>query len=191
MSGSDGEMNAGKAQQVDDRARCLFSGTQVRQVLDAMAARIAADLKDENPLLLCVMTGGIVTTSELALRLPFPLQIDYAHASRYGDRTVGADLQWFREPQLSLAGRQVLVVDDIFDQGATLAGIARRCEELGAAEVRLAVLVDKLHDRKLTDMRPQYVGLTVGDEYVYGFGMDYRGYLRNADGIYAVHPDDI
>ncbi|CAN0432910.1 unnamed protein product [Laminaria digitata] len=183
-------MNAGKAQEVDNRARCLFSGAQVRQVLDAMAARIAADLKDENPLLLCVMTGGIVTTSELALRLPFPLQIDYAHASRYGDRTVGADLHWFREPQLSLAGRQVLVVDDIFDQGATLAGIARRCEELGAAEVRLAVLVDKLHDRKLTDMRPQYVGLTVGDEYVYGFGMDYRGYLRNADGIYAVHPDD-
>lgn len=190
MSGVNGEMTSALAQQVDDRARCLYTGEQVRTVLDEMAARIAADLADENPVLLCVMTGGIVTTSELALRLPFPLQIDYAHASRYGDNTVGAELQWSREPQLPLAGRQVLIVDDIFDQGATLDGIARRCRELGAAEVRLAVLVDKLHDRKLTDIRPQYVGLTVGDEYVYGFGMDYRGYLRNADGIFAVHPDD-
>jgi len=191
MSGSGGEMTALKAQQVDKRARCLFTGSQVRQVLDDMAASIAADLEGENPLLLCVMTGGIITISELALRLQFPLQIDYAHASRYGDQTVGANLQWFREPQLPMAGRRVLIVDDIFDQGATLDGIARRCEELGAADVRLAVLVDKAHDRKLTDIRPHYVGLSVGDDYVYGFGMDYRGYLRNADGIFAVHPDDV
>lgn len=190
MSACSEEMTPHLAREVSARARCLYTGMQVRKVLDAMAARITADYEQSNPVLLCIMTGGIVTASELALRLPFPLQIDYAHAGRYGNSTTGAGLQWFREPAIPLAGRQVILVDDIFDQGATLEGICQRCEQLGAADIRLAVLVDKQHDRKLTAMRPHYVGLSVADEYVYGFGMDYRGYLRNADGIFAVHPDD-
>lgn len=190
MSGSAGEMTAQRALKVNARARCLYTGTQVRAVLDTMAAQISADYAGSNPLLICIMTGGIITASELALRLSFPLQMDYAHASRYGDSTTGAGLQWFREPTIPLAGRQVILVDDIFDQGATLEGISQRCKEMGAAGLRVAVLVDKQHNRKLTSMRPHYIGLSVGDEYVYGFGMDYRGYLRNADGIFAVHPDD-
>lgn len=140
--------------------------------------------------MLCVVTGGIIISSELALRLSFPMEIDYVHASRYGDAIHGGELQWQHRPQTDLAGRAVLLVDDIFDQGATLAGIAEFCQQQGAASVHVAVLVDKQHDRKLTTLRPDYVGLEVDDVYVYGFGMDYRGYLRNQDAIYAIADED-
>lgn len=176
---------------VSERAICLFSGEQVRQALDVMAASISERLADHNPILLCVMTGGIVTASELALRLKFPLQIDYIHASRYRNQTRGSDLHWLREPSLPLRGRAVLVVDDILDEGATLEAIVDHCREAGASLVESAVLVHKHHERKLSEIAADYVGLQAEDRYLFGYGMDYRGYLRNADGIFAVHEDDI
>lgn len=184
------EMTAEIARDVSSRAIQLFSDIEVYAALDEMATDMKSDLGELNPVLLCVMTGGIVTTSELALRLDFPLQIDYVHASRYGDATRGGELEWLREPSIDLQGRVVVLVDDIFDQGATLAGIADYCREQGASAVHLAVLVDKHHDRKLTELRPDYIALSVEDHYVYGFGMDYRGYLRNCAGIYAADSSD-
>ena len=183
-------MSAERARAVAARARCLFTRDQIATALDQMAAGIDRDLATKNPVMLCVVTGGILTVSELALRLAFPMEIDYIHASRYGDEISGGELQWHHKPQTKLDGRAVLLVDDIFDQGATLAGITDYCKQQGAASVHSAVLVDKKHDRKLTALRPDYVGLTVDDVYIYGFGMDYRGYLRNQDGIYAIADED-
>ena len=190
MTAGQPEMTAGLAREVSSRAQLLYSDIEVYAALDDMAAAMESDLSETNPVLLCVMTGGIVTTSELALRLNFPMQIDYVHASRYGDATRGGELQWLREPSVSLQGRAVVLVDDIFDQGATLAGIADYCREQGASAVHLAVLIDKQHDHKLTQQRPDYSALSVEDHYVFGFGMDYRGYLRNSAGIYAADKSD-
>lgn len=190
MSAGQPEMTAELARAVSSRAQQLYSDIEVYAALDDMAAAMENDLSEANPVLLCVMTGGIVTTSELALRLNFPMQIDYVHASRYGDATHGGELQWLREPTVSLQDRVVVLVDDIFDQGATLAGIADYCRKQGASAVHLAVLIDKQHDRKLTRQRPDYSALSVEDHYVFGFGMDYRGYLRNSAGIYAADKSD-
>jgi len=176
---------------VHARARCLFTRKEVEAALDTMAAAITADLGERNPVLLCVMTGAVVAVSELALRLEFPLQLDYVHATRYNNSTSGAELRWLRHPLLDLRGRTVLVVDDILDQGATLEHILRHCREQGAETVYSAVLVHKRHDRKLADLRADYTGLECPDHYVYGYGMDYRGYLRNVAGIYAVADDDV
>lgn len=176
--------------EVQGRATCIFTDAEVQAALDDMARQITASLKSENPLLLCVMTGAITTVAELARRLDFPLQIDYLHASRYGDNTKGTELRWFREPVLPLAGRHVLIVDDILDQGATLAAIVAYCKRQQAASVRTAVLVNKHHARKLDNLKPDFQGLDAEDFYLYGYGMDYRGYLRNAAGIYAIDEKD-
>lgn len=184
------DMTADKARGVWQRARCLYDSAQLGEALDSMAKSISHDLEDCNPLLLCVMTGAFVTVSELSRRLAFPLEIDYLHATRYGDKLSGEELNWICKPRIPLADRHVLVIDDIFDQGATLASIAGYCRQQRAASVRSAVLVDKEHDRKLTAMVPDYIGLRVPDYYVFGYGMDYRGYLRNADGLYAADPSD-
>jgi hypoxanthine phosphoribosyltransferase len=162
----------------------------VEAALDAMAAQITAALADRNPLLLCVMNGAVVVTGKLLPRLHFPLLLDYLHASRYQNATTGGNLLWKMRPETSLQGRVVLVVDDILDEGATLDLIVRWCEEQEAEEVYTAVMIEKLHDHKLSSLRADFVGLSAPDHYLFGYGMDYRGYWRNAEGIYCIDDAD-
>lgn len=174
-----------EAWKVYQQADCLHSRTEVEAALDSMATAISERLSRDNPLLLCVMTGAVVTTGELLTRLDFPLELDYIHATRYGRRTAGGQLEWVAHPKLPLAGRSILVVDDILDEGETLASIIEHCRAEGARQVLSAVLVEKEHERK-NALKPDFVGLTVEDRYVFGYGMDYKGFLRNAPGIFAV-----
>ncbi|MFZ2950429.1 MAG: hypoxanthine-guanine phosphoribosyltransferase, partial [Desulfuromonadaceae bacterium] len=152
-----------------------------------MAQEITSQLKESCPVLLCVMNGGLIFTGQLLTSLVFPLEVDYVHATRYGHETKGASLQWTVRPQLDLKGRTVLLLDDILDEGVTLAAIADYCRQQGAAEVLMAVLVEKLHLRKVTPgMRADFTGIEVGDRFLFGYGLDYKGYWRNAPGIFAL-----
>lgn len=170
---------------VEVESDCLCNSKQINQALDAIAQNITKDLKDKNPLVLCVMSGGIIPTGHLLTRLSFPLQLDYVHASRYQGETSGGKLDWIKEPNISLKNRNILIVDDIFDEGITLLEIAKYCEDKGASKVYSAVLVNKVHERKV-DFKPNYIGLNIEDRYLFGFGMDYKNYLRNVNTIRAV-----
>lgn len=168
------------------RSECLYNRAQVETAIDDMANHITRDLQQLNPIVLCVMNGGLVATSELVLRLPFALQLDYLHCSRYRNTHTGSDeLQWIARPQLSLAGRHLLIVDDILDEGLTLQAIIDYCRAQQAASVAVAVLVEKQHTRRLATVKADYCGLLVPDRYVFGFGMDSENYWRNLPGIYA------
>lgn len=171
--------------QVGAEADCLFSADQVEVALDNMAEKITARHSENNPLILCVMNGGLIVTGSLMLRLNFPLEQDYLHATRYRGESQGGELKWMVEPTCELNGRHVLVIDDILDEGYTLAAIAEHCLEAGAESVETVALVEKLHDRK-HGIQADYIGLQVEDRYLFGYGMDYKGYLRNAAGIFAV-----
>lgn len=176
---------AAEAQRVHDEADCLINAEQLATALDRMASDITERLQDSDPLVLAVMNGGMVPAAELLIRLNFPLQMDYIHATRYGNETVGRELVWKVYPSTPVEGRTVLIIDDIFDQGHTLAAICEYLKAQGAGEVLTAVTVNKLHDRKVK-FQPDFVGLDVEDRFLYGFGMDYQGYFRNTLGIYAV-----
>jgi hypoxanthine phosphoribosyltransferase len=178
--------NTDKIQAVLENADQLFSQGEVEQALDSLASDIGRSLGDQDPLLLCVMTGGLVPASELFTRFDFPVQLDYLHATRYQGNVGGNQLKWITAPSQSLNGRTVLVVDDILDEGLTLAAILDYCRAQGARAVYSAVLVEKLHERKTGGLQADFVGLQVEDRYVFGYGMDYHGYLRNVKGIYAV-----
>jgi hypoxanthine phosphoribosyltransferase len=168
----------------------LHGPEAVQQALDRMAEEITAAIGDTCPVVLCVLTGGIIPAGQLLTRLAFPLEIDYLHATRYRGATVGEQVEWVSEPDISLAGRTVLVVDDILDEGHTLADIQAFCRTAGAARIYSAVLVQKHHDRCSPGVGADCVGLTVDDRYVFGFGMDYKGQFRNLDGIYALAEHD-
>jgi len=174
-----------EARAVYDSADCCYSSDQLNVALDDLAARISRDYADKNPLFLCVMNGGLMTTAQLLLRLSFPLQYDYIHATRYRGETRGGELHWYAKPSLPIEDRYVLLIDDIYDEGITLTRLLEYCQQANAKQVESVVMVNKLHDRKKGAM-PSYVGVEVEDRYVFGFGMDYKGYLRNANGIYAV-----
>jgi len=179
---------AAEAEQVYRASDRLFDRDQVEGALDTMGRAISRTLGGTDPVVLCVMNGGLVPLGRLLTRLEFPLQLDYLHATRYRGDTVGGRLQWVRRNSTPLVDRVVLIVDDILDEGLTLAAIASYCGEAGAERVLSAVLVEKLHDRG-NGFTADFVGLQVPDRYVFGYGMDYHGYLRNAPGIFAVAGD--
>ena len=180
-------MNLNQAWNLINRADLLVGETEIECTLDHLAARIGDALADRLPLVLCVMGGAVVFTGKLMPRLMFPLEFDYLHASRYRDGTRGGDIEWSALPKKEVAGRCVLLLDDILDEGDTLVGIRAHCLANGAARVLTAVLVDKNHERRHPELkRAEITGMDAPDRYLFGFGMDYKGYLRNAPGIYAV-----
>jgi hypoxanthine phosphoribosyltransferase len=176
---------------VRKRSHCLYTQAQVEAALEAMALAITAELAQSEPVLLSVMNGALIFAGKLATQLDFPLQMDYVHATRYRESTSGEDLQWRSWPAISVQGRVVLVLDDILDEGLTLAMIVQWCKQQGANKVYTAVLIEKLHQHKLNDFKADFVGLQAEDYYLYGYGMDYRGYFRNAPGIFAVAAEDL
>lgn len=182
-------VTAQQALAVYSQADVLYTEHEVEAAIERMAQEITAQFKDSNPLVLCVMTGAVVIAGKLLTRLDFPLQLDYLHATRYCGQTRGGELHWLVKPVTSLQDRVVLIIDDILDEGYTLQAIIAECKALGAREVHCAVLVHKLHGRT-QDVTARFVGLAVADRYVFGYGMDYQGYLRNAPGIYAVKETD-
>ncbi len=179
-------ISAEQALAVLREADLLHSAEAVNDALERLASALDARFRNCDPLLLAVMNGGMFPAVQLAARLQFPVQIGYVHASRYRGATRGGELRWIAKPQLPVADRVVLVIDDIFDEGVTLKVIVAHLRGVGAREVHTAVLVDKLHDRKTSDFSVDFIGLQVVDRYVFGCGMDYKEYWRNLPAIYAV-----
>lgn len=179
-----------KIQTILEEAECLYSYAEVNEALDRMAKEITHKLRDVNPLILCVMTGALITTGHLVTRLHFPLEIDYIHATRYRGTTRGGDLHWLVEPRKNLKDRTVLIVDDIMDGGLTLSAIIDYCKQAGAKDIFSAVMVSKKRTREPgVTFEPDFVGVVTEDKYLFGFGLDYEEYLRNVPGIYAVNSD--
>lgn len=168
------------------RAVRLFGDAEIQAAVDAMAAAITHRLRESNPLVIGVMVGAVVPLGMLLPRLDFPLEVDYVHATRYQSETHGGEISWLRAPDARVRDRVVLVVDDILDEGVTLAAIIARCQALGAREVLSAVLVDKQLQRPRALARADFAALVADDRYLFGYGMDYHGYWRNGPGIFAV-----
>lgn len=177
-----------EAQAVLDKADRLYSAAEVDDALDRLAHQLTERFSGSDPVVLCVMQGGLIPAGMLLPRLAFPLQQDYIHATRYAGGTRGGELHWIVRPSIPLRDRVVLIIDDIHDEGLTLDAIIQDCRAAGARAVYSAVLINKRHDRK-HGLSADFSGLDVDDRYVFGFGMDYKGYLRNAAGIYAVNED--
>lgn len=180
-------MDLDHIQRIHDEADCLVSPADIDAAIDRMALEITARIGASAPLVFSVLNGGLIFSGRLLPKLAFPLELSYLHATRYGDRIQGDQLEWRAKPEQPVAGRTVLVLDDILDEGHTLTAILQHFKDAGATHVLSAVLVNKQHDRKATPgMRADFTGVDVIDRFLFGCGMDYKGYWRNAPGIYAV-----
>jgi hypoxanthine phosphoribosyltransferase len=178
-------MNAHQAAQILEAAELIYSEQTVAQTLQGLAADITRELSHQQPLILCVMTGAVIFTGQLLPQLRFPLDLDYVHLTRYGDALKGGDICWRIEPRESVRDRVILVLDDILDEGITLAAIRDKVLENGAKAFYSAVFAEKEvgHPKPF---KADFTGLTVPDRYVFGFGMDIHGAWRNLPAIYAV-----
>lgn len=167
-------------------AELLYTAAEVDTAITRMAEEITAVLANKNPVILCLMVGAVIPAGMLMPRLNFPLQIDYVHATRYQGKTSGGKITWLKSPDIDIKNRCVLIVDDILDEGITLASMIAECKKMNAAEIYSAVLVDKKISKTRDFQKADFTGLTIPNRYVFGYGMDYKDYLRNAPGIYAV-----
>lgn len=178
-------MSPAEAQRLLDTAECIASADTVQAALDRLAADISLSLSGECPLVLPVMGGAVVFAGQLLPKLAFPLEFDYLHVTRYRGDTRGGAMEWKVLPGKNVAGRVVLVLDDILDEGETLAAIRDKLLGMGAAKVLTAVLTDK--DNGLAKpIHADFSGFTVPNRYVFGCGMDAYGYWRNLPAIYAL-----
>ena len=151
-----------------------------------MVAEISSLLEHANPVVLAVMHGGVFAALELSRRFEFPHEFDYVHLTRYGGRTTPGRLVWRVRPSIALAGRTVLVVDDILDRGHTLRALTAELRRVGVAKQYVAALVVKRIANVGRRPRVDFAGLEVDDVYVFGCGMDYLGYWRELRALYAL-----
>jgi hypoxanthine phosphoribosyltransferase len=184
-------MNLDEALTIHQGAELLFDQSSVEIAIVDLALTVANQCKDDFPLVLCVMNGGLYLTGQLLRHWGFPLTVDYVHATRYRLATLGNDVLWKAYPQSELKGRNIIIVDDIFDQGYTLEEIQSYCVKQEAKSITSVFLIRKTHDRKKADIQPNYVGLECADCYVYGVGMDLNGHFRNLSSIYHVDENRI
>jgi hypoxanthine phosphoribosyltransferase len=184
-----------------DRARTLLQNAveifdaaavqqAVTQVADTLNARFDRPDDESFPLVLGVMGGAVVFVGQLLPQLRFPLEFDYIHVSRYGDDDQGGRVVWKVIPRPNVAGRTIIVLDDILDEGETLAHVKQRLLDMGAAEVIVAVFADK-DIKRSKPLKADIVGLTIPDKFVVGFGMDVYGYWRNLPGLWAIRQEDL
>ena len=165
----------------------IASAEEVQAAIRRVASEIEQRLAQAYPMVLAVMGGAVVFAGQLLPLLRFPLDYDYIHASRYGSATRGADVDWKVSPPGLVRGRTVLVLDDILDHGDTMSAIKKRLLELGAKDFYCAVLVEKRLSMK-KPIKADFVGLTIPDRFVFGCGMDAKGYWRNLPEIRAMRP---
>jgi hypoxanthine phosphoribosyltransferase len=168
-------------------ARRLMSAAAVTATFERMGRDIAARLSDANPVVLAVMHGGAFTAVELCRQFDFPYEFAYVHLTRYGNGLTGGDLEWLVEPKPQLAGRAILLVDDILDEGVTLAALQASLAKLGVGKISTAVFAVKNVARRLDRPQADFVGTSVEDVYVFGCGMDYKGYWRGWPELLAVN----
>lgn len=186
--------NVERARALIHKAEQIFDETAVNRavtsVADTLNARFNAPGDETFPLVLGVMGGAVVFVGHVLPQLKFPLEFDYIHVTRYGDDDQGGKVVWKVIPRANVEGRTIVVLDDILDEGETLAHVKQRLLDMGAAEVIIAVFADKDLKRS-KPVQADIVGLTIPNKFVIGFGMDVYGYWRNLPGLWAIRPEDL
>lgn len=184
-------MSTPRLADVLDDAELVHDRSALDAAIETMADAIRDDYIDDDrpPLFVTIMHGGLPFAAQLGFALGergLDLEFDYLHATRYRGNTSGSRLAWLHRPATPMEGRRVLLVDDILDEGHTLKAVTRWCEDQDAADVRVAVLAVKLHDRRVEGVEADYAGVEVPDRYVFGYGMDFHEQGRNLPAIYAL-----
>ncbi|SCY79320.1 hypoxanthine phosphoribosyltransferase [Nitrosospira sp. Nl5] len=178
-------LSSEEAKRILGTAEQIFSPAAVSHTVKRMAVDITTELSDQYPLVLSVMGGAVVFTGQLLPLLEFPLNFDYLHVSRYNNEIRGGKINWKVAPHEDVRDRVVLVLDDVLDEGITLAAIRDWVVKQGAAAFYSAVFAEKDIGRP-KPISANFVGVVLPDRYAFGFGMDIHGAWRNLPAIYAV-----
>lgn len=172
----------------DNVETVLVTERQIDEAVNELAAQLTDEVGDRDPLLVGVLIGAFVFMADLVRALDFPLEVDFLNASSYGDGTDPGALEIVSDLTCDVAGRDVVIVDDICDTGQTLRALVLMLRDRGAASVRSCCLLDK-PERRTCDFEPDYVGVSIPDRFVVGYGLDYAGGCRNLPCVGVLRPE--
>ena len=172
---------------VYSKTKLLYSERQVTEAVDRLAVRLTARLAESEPLVLCMMNGGLMFTAAIMRRLHIPLQFDYIHLTRYRDSERGGQIEWHKRPNESVRDRTVLLIDDICDHGTSLLEAVKSVKSAGAREIVTAVLIRRINPDAC--FMPDFVALECKSGFVLGWGMDFGGYGRNLSAIHLLNEE--
>jgi hypoxanthine phosphoribosyltransferase len=170
-------------------SQVLINENEINQAINQLAEKINHDYAGKEVAFLTIMNGGMIFASALSTRLNIDMEMDYLQLSRYGKSQTGGQLVWKYQPEINMENHHVILCDDIYDEGHTLAAAHDWCMKKGALSTKSVVLVLKQHNRTYADYKPDYVALNIPDHYIFGYGMDLEEKLRQLPEIYYLPPN--
>lgn len=173
----------------EDVLRVLLSEDEIREKVRELGGKITADYKNSNLMLVTVLKGAVVFLADLMRQIDVPAEIDFMVVSSYGSGVKSSGVvKIVKDLDVPLAGKDILIVEDILDSGLTLSSIKELLESRGPRSIRIATLLDKPSRRKV-DLQADYIGFSVPDEFVIGYGLDYDEKYRNLPYIGILKPE--
>jgi hypoxanthine phosphoribosyltransferase len=172
-----------------DVSEILVTGEQIREKTAELAGQIAADYEGKDPLLVCILKGGVMFLADLIRQIHLPVEIDFIAVSSYGDATESSGVvRILMDLETNIRGRHVLIVEDIIDTGRTLNYIMQNLRTRGPASIKVCTLLNKPARREL-DIPVDYVGFEIPDKFVVGYGLDYGEIYRNLPFVGVLKPE--
>jgi hypoxanthine phosphoribosyltransferase len=173
----------------DDIAEILYTEEQLAEIVSRMGRQISEDYEGKNLFMISVLKGSLIFMADLMRAVTVPCSIDFLSVSSYGKGTVSSGaVRILKDLDDSLEGKDLLVVEDILDSGVTLSFLLKNLSARNPRSIRLCTLLDKPERRKV-DIRPDYVGAEVPDEFIVGYGLDYAEKYRNLPYIGVLKPE--
>lgn len=172
-----------------DIEKILLSEEQIAVKVQELGTTLAAEYRDKNPLVICVLKGAVVFMADLIRYMDIPCEMDFMAVSSYGSGTESSGMvKILKDLDTSVQNRHVLVVEDIMDSGLTLSRLVELLRHREAASVKVVTLLNKPERRKV-DISPDYSGYDIPDEFVVGYGLDYSEQYRNLPYIGILKPE--
>ncbi|MCR1901338.1 hypoxanthine phosphoribosyltransferase [Ligilactobacillus apodemi] len=173
----------------NDIKEILYSQQEIEEITAKLGKQITTDLKDKNPLVICVLKGAVLFMADIVRQIDTYCELDFMDVSSYGDATESSgEVKIVKDLDVSVKGRHVLIVEDIIDTGRTLERLVELLKHRQAASVKICTLLDK-PERRVKSVVPDYVGFEVPNEFVVGYGLDYTGHYRNLPYVGILKPE--
>ena len=167
----------------------LIPHAQIQARVAELGAQISADYSGKDLTVIGILKGSVLFMADLIRAISMPLAIDFMAVTSYGASTTSSgNVRILKDLDSSITGRHLLIVEDIIDSGLTMQYLLNNLASRGAASLRVCTLLDK-PERRLTDVRADYTGFAVPNEFVVGYGLDYNQMYRNLPDIGILHPE--
>jgi hypoxanthine phosphoribosyltransferase len=166
----------------------LISQERIARRVRSLAAQIEKDFAGRDLVIVALLNGTVVFLADLLRGLSLPLRLDFVGVSSYGSGTESAELVFTKELRLDVSGRDVLLLDDILDTGKTLFRVSAKLNRLGPRQIKTCVLLDK-PSRRVEQVAADYVGFTIPNHFVVGYGLDYAEKYRNLPFVGVLRPE--